>query len=117
MDDLDVPAVSCAEIAAAAGDAEAAFSAAGGKTAVGAADRAPFAKRDLIGFFFGHGLRLRLGWSRWLLRFDFGILALNLDGVGLFLLDFGLRLGDALGFVGENVLSLSGWRRQGNGAD
>ncbi len=65
---LHVPAVSCAKIAAAAGDAETAFGAARGKAAIGSADRAAFAERDLVGFLLRRGLRLRFSGRGRLLR-------------------------------------------------
>src|SRR5580704_12796896 len=92
LNDLDIPAKLRAKVAAVSGDAKPTFCAARGKTTVGSADRAAFAESNLVGVFLGGRLRLCLGRNGWLLRLDFGVLALNLDGVGLFLFDFGFRL-------------------------
>src|SRR5208337_5034772 len=63
LNDLHIPAIFGAEVATAAGNAEAALGTTGGETAVGSADRATFAEGNLIGFFLGLGLRLGLGWG------------------------------------------------------
>jgi len=102
---LHVPAEPCAEISSTAGDSEAAFRAAGVECAIGAADRAAFAEGNLIGLLLGRWLRFLFGWRGLFFRLDLGILALDLDGVGLFFF-FNLRFGfgQALGFVGQNIL-------------
>ena len=108
LNDLDVPAELGAKVAAPPSDAEAALRASCGERSVGAAYRSAFTEGNLVGLRFGSGLGLCLGRSGNLLRFDFGILALNLDGVGFFLFNLGLGFCQALGFVGQNVLGLSG---------
>src|SRR4051794_13238095 len=96
LQDLHIPAVPIAEIAAAPGNPESALRSACAKRSIRTAHRAAFSERNLV------GLWLRLDGGGFLcncllllLGLDFRVLALNLDRVGLFLFNLGLRLGDA----------------------
>src|SRR5208283_923443 len=116
LDDLHVPAVAGAEIAAASADTEAALRATSGEGPVRTTDRTAFAEGNLVGLWFGSGLLFFAGRGR-LFWLDFGILTLDLDGVGFFFLNLLIRLGDAFGVVGKNILWRGGRDGQRNGAD
>src|SRR5690348_3807725 len=82
LDHAHVPRILRAKISAASCDSESTFCAGSAKRAVRSADRAAFSKRHLIALGLGFGRRtlLRDGLLL-LLRFDLGVLALNLDRV------------------------------------
>src|SRR5690242_21951672 len=101
LNHADIPTRSRAKITAASGDTEPTLRAACGEGPIWATDWTALAECDLILLWFRRRLGLRLRFrDLLLLGLDLCVLALNVDGVRLFLFNFWLRLSQTLRFVG-----------------
>src|SRR5215831_7386553 len=100
LDDANIPTKSRAKVTAAAGDSETALGAASAESSIGSTDRTALAECDLVFLWFRSWRWLRLGFRDLLfLGLDLRVLALNVDGLRLFLFNLGLGLSNAFGFI------------------